>query len=241
MNRSQPQTVRMGMKRSKATALAAALVLTLAALPTGGNAQDRPSARTIAGWVETFHDQTSTFQASFYQTYYHALYQRYQRSKGKLAFEKPGKMRFDYGRPNGKVIASDGDQLTVYEPGDGGGPGQYARNDIDEATLPSAFSFLTGVGDLSKDFRFRRLDAERWGWRGELLELRPKKANARYERVILFVDSRPQLRGVVHKIRIDDHDGNRNKFELSGLKFNREIDGSRFAFQPPDNAHRVQM
>ncbi|MFW5921081.1 MAG: LolA family protein [Polyangiales bacterium] len=229
------------MKRSTATPLAAALILALAAVPTGSDAQDRPSARTVAGWVENFHDQTSTFQARFHQTYYHGVYQRYQRSKGKMAFEKPGKMRFDYARPNGKVIASDGDELTVYEPGDDGEPGQYTQNDIDDATLPSAFSFLTGMGELDADFRFRLLNADRWGWRGELLELRPKKPNARYKRVILFVDSREQLRGVVHKIRIDDHDGNRNKFELGGMKFNREIDGSRFAFRPPSDAHRVQM
>ena len=75
-----------------------------------------PSAPQIAAQVQAFYDQTKSIRADFYQTYFHRVYNRYDRSKGSVQFEKPGKMRWDYAKPNGKIIVSNGKQLLVYEP-----------------------------------------------------------------------------------------------------------------------------
>lgn len=205
-------------------------------------AAGRPvDARSVAAQVQAFYDQTRNVQATFYQTYYHRLYGRYQRAAGTVAFEKPGHFRFDYGRPNGKVIASNGKRLVVYEPGDPGEPGQHVVRDATRAALPDAFGFLTGTTDLANDFRLRLLNAKAWGFDGYVLELRPKRPNPQYRRIVLLVESDPSLRGVVRTVRIDDPDGNRNKLELGHLRFNRPLNASRFAFVPPASSRPVQM
>ena len=197
------------------------------------------NAQTVANWVQRFYDQTSTLQASFYQTYYHRLYRRYQRSIGRLQVSKPGRIRFDYGRPNGKIIVSNGERLTIFQPGEPGEAGQYVTRPVGRAALPAAFSFLTGEGRLHDDYRLRLLSARRYRFNGRVLELRPRRADPNIRRVLLFVDHHPDRRGVVRRIRIDDHAGNRNKFEFRGFRFNRAIPGSTFAWRPPAGSHRM--
>ena len=56
-------------------------------------------------------------------------------------------------------------------------------------------------------------------------------------RLVLFVDAR--LPGVVHRLRVEDHDGNTNQFELRGVRYDRAVDAARFRFQPPAGSRRV--
>lgn len=216
-----------------AVALVAALVL------SPGETHADVDAATVAARVQRFHDQTQSFQATFHQTYYHRLYGRYQRSGGRLRIEKPGRIRFDYARPNGKVIVTDGSTLTVYEPGDDGQAGQYLRRPADSDALPGAFSFLTGGARLADEFDFRLMRFG--GFDGHVLEMTPKVPDPRYARVYLYVDSHPSRLGVVHAIRIDDHEGNRNKLELRNLRFNRSISDSVFAWRPPSGSRPIRM
>jgi outer membrane lipoprotein carrier protein len=227
-------------KKTKYFTLFLALIAALVT-PTTVSAQD-VDARTVAAHVQAFYDQTDTFQARFHQTYYSRLYGRYERSSGTMVIDKPGRMRFDYAAPNGKVIVADGRKLTMWEPGDDGrGPGQYMTSEMERSALPGAFSFLTGQGRLEQDYTFRLLNARAWGWRGDVLELTPRNPDPRYRRVILFVDADPSRRGVVHRLRIDDHEGNRNKFDMTSMRFNRSVSTQSFAFRPPVGARRVSL
>ncbi len=194
----------------------------------------------VAAQVQTFYDQSEGFEARFVQTYYNRMYSRYERSRGTMSFDKPGKMRFDYARPNGKIIVSDGRELTMWEPGDDGGPGQYMKTPMSRASLPGAFSFLTGQGRLEDSYTFRLLNPRPYRWSGYVLELRPRRADPRYRRVLLFVDANARRAGLVHRIRIDDHEGNRNKFEMTNMRFDRAIPASRFSFTPPRGARRIR-
>lgn len=233
------------MKTRALTLSTLTVTLALAGLALGQrHAPDRaapePSAVRVARQVQAFYDQTDTLQARFTQTYYHRLYRRYQRSQGRLLFDKPGRMRFDYDRPNGKVIVSDGAHMTAYEPGDDGQPGQYVKTAVGSHALPSAFGFLTGEARLLDDYRVALLDARRYRWSGTILELRPRRPNPQIRRILLYVDGDPARAGVVHRLRIDDHDGNRNKFELRRMRFNRELSPRRFAYAPPAGSRRLR-
>jgi outer membrane lipoprotein carrier protein len=223
------------------TTLLSAILLTALTAGTAA-AQEAPSARHVAAQVQTFYDQTGAFEARFVQTYYSRIYGSYERSRGALAFQKPGRMRFDYDRPNGKVIASDGREITMWEPGDEpGSAGQYVKTPVRDAALPAAFSFLLGQGRLEESYRFRLLDSRTYRFSGHVLELRPLRRDPRFTRILLYVDADARRAGLVHAIRIDDHEGNRNKLELASMRFDREIPRSRFAFVPPSGARRVEM
>jgi outer membrane lipoprotein carrier protein len=180
--------------------------------------------------------------ARFVQRYVNRVYQRTDVSRGRVRFKKPGRMRFDYDEPNGKVIVSDGERLTVYEPPDPGQRrGQYYRQAIGDAQLPAALSFLTGTGRLDEDFTFRLLDASALGYEdGQVLELRSRRPTPHYSRILLYVDDDRQRRGVVHRVLIVDQSNNRNRFDFIDQRFNRDLADSVFAWRPPSNARRIQ-
>lgn len=218
-------------------------LLTLSVLGHSALAQTAaPSGRDVAAAVQAFYDQTRGVRAKFKQTYFHKLYDRYDRSSGQVIFVKPGKMRWDYDRPNNKRIVSDGQKLYVFEPAEDGAPPQLFERALSEDQLPQAFSFLTGTGRLDEDFRFRLLDATRQGFSdGYVLELRPKAPTPHYERILFYVlkrDGRPA--GVVQRVLIIDEAGNRNRFDLSGFEWNPNVSDSTFRFTPPRGTRRVR-
>jgi outer membrane lipoprotein carrier protein len=227
-----------GSEPPRATPLAAP---TATGAPTASAAAARDE-RVVAASVQAFYDQTRDVSASFHQTYVNTLYQRTDRSRGRVVFKKPGKMRWDYAQPNGKVIVSDQDTLLVYEPGDEGEKGQVVEQKISQAQLPAAMAFLTGTGRLSEDFDFRLLDAAREGFPGgDVLELRAKVPSAHYDRILFYVESRPQVRGLVRRLLIIDAEGNRNRFDFTELKFNAGVADAMFRWTPPAGTRRVAL
>jgi outer membrane lipoprotein carrier protein len=197
------------------------------------------SASQVVSAVQAFYDQTRSIEAEFFQTYFNQLYQKYDRSNGTLKIAKPGRMRWDYAGPNGKVIVSDGKKLLVYEPGEDKDPGQVLERKIAESDL-SALAFLTGQGKLTDDFSYRLLDAAAQGFQGGyVLELTPKKASPNYERILFYVDGDAKRAGLVHRVLIVDAAGNRNRLDFKGVKFNRAIDAKTFTWQPPKDARRL--
>jgi outer membrane lipoprotein carrier protein len=231
-----------GRARVVCVALLGAALLSLG-LPLRLDAQtgEEDEARAVAAAVQSFYDQTRDVSASFYQTYVHKLYKRTDRSKGTVVFRKPGMMRWDYAKPNGKIIVSDGRRLQVYEPGDGDEPGQVYEQRLNEAQLPQALAFLMGIGRLEENFTFRLLDSKREGYSsGEVLELRPRVPSPHYERILFYVESDPRLRGLVRRVLIIDPNGNRNRLDFSELEFNKLVPDSRFRWKPPKGTHRVK-
>jgi len=199
-------------------------------------------ARRVAAAVQAFYDQTTDVSSAFYQTYVNKLYKRTDRSKGRVVFKKPGKMRWDYDKPNGKVIIAGGGKVSIFEPGEDGEPGQLVEQPMSEAQLPQAMGFLMGTARLADDFDFRLLDARREGYpTGDVLELRPKAPTPHYVRLLFYVESRAQLRGLVRRLLIIDAEGNRNRFDFTAMKFNGNVADDAFKWQPPAGTRRVQM
>ena len=210
--------------------------------PVPAGAEPADAARDVARAVQAFYDQTRDVTASFHQTYVNKLYKRTDRSSGKVVFKKPGMMRWDYAQPNGKVIASTGKTLLVYEPGDEGEPGQVIEQTIAQAQLPQALAFLMGTGKLEDDFTFRLLDATAEGFTtGDVLELRPKTPTPHFDRLLFYVERAAAVRGLVRRLLIIDSTGNRNRFDFSKLKFNSNVDAGPFKYTPPAGTRRVEM
>jgi len=240
----RPDSARMSLGSATRLVILSAL-LSIATLTSPLLAQQTAvapdaAARAVAANVQSFYDQTTTVSAKFFQTYVNKLYQRTDRSKGRVVFKKPGKMRWNYELPNGKVIASDGRKLLVFEPGDASEPGQVFEQAIADSQLPQALSFLMGTGRLENDFMFRLLDAAKEGFaNGDVLELRPRVASPHYERILFFVERDQRLRGLVRRVLIIDPNGNRNRFDFSAFEFNRSAGDDQFRFQPPAGTRRV--
>jgi outer membrane lipoprotein carrier protein len=191
-------------------------------------------ARSTAAAVQAFYDQTDSLEARFVQTHHHRIYARTQRSTGRIVLDKPGRLRFDY--DDGKVFLSDGRHFVAYEPGDAGEPGQFVKTEVGASEVPSAFAFLTGDTRVA-DYRTRLLDARRYGWSGRVLELVPRARDPQMKRLVLFLD--PALPGVVHRLRVEDHEGNTNQFSLRDVRYDRPVEATRFQFSPPPGSRRA--
>lgn len=218
--------------------------------PPGDSAPTAPTpprmtAAQVAGLVQSFYDQTTSFQATFEQEQFTKVYNRRQRSSGRVVFKKPGRMRFDYAAPNGQVFVSDGQRLVVYQPPETGETeGQLIERAMDSDQLPQAFSFLTGTGRLDRDFNFRLLNARQHEFPdGYVLALRPRRPNANYEQLLFFVrvvGEGEQRAGIVQRVLIRDAQGNTNRFTFAGMQFNRDVPDDRFVFRAPPNTRTVQ-
>lgn len=228
----------MRAKSTMAVALSIAAPITLLFVAAQSTAQhERPSALHVAARVQAFYEQTRTFRADFRQVHRHRIQGRTRVSNGEVAVARPGRIRFDYAS-SGRTVLSDGEHVTVYEPPESGSRGQYsqvpARGDI-----TSALGLLTGDARLDRDFRFRLRNAEALGFtQGDVLELRPRRPNPAYRRLLLYV-SRGRTAGMVRSIVIYDHDRNINRFDFRNPRFNAQISNHRFQFRPPSGARRV--
>ena len=147
--------------------------------------------------MQAFYDQTKSVEATFHQTYFHRLYDKYDRSAGTVEFQKPGKMRWDYAAPNGKVIVSNGKRLLDLR----AGRGQRARSGLRArhqrvASCRRRSRSSPARASWTNDFTFRLLDAAQQGFAGGyVLELMPKEKSPHYERILFYVDGRGRPRG----------------------------------------------
>ncbi len=222
----------------------AALACFISLLPghaSRASAQDdhgAPTAATVAAWAQTFYDATPFVQARFSQYFWNRVYDRTSTSRGEIFIARPGRVRFDYAAPSGKVVVSDGSHFTYYEPGDDGAAGQYYEGAADSTS--AALGFLTGTARLDHDFRFSlRPQSATQPPNTRALELRPRRPDPHYRRVVLYVSDAEATRGVVLRISIEDPDGNWNRFDFSRFDLTHTIDASRFNYQPPAGARRI--
>ncbi len=243
--------------RRVVVSLACLLALALSAelAPRGAQAQPdagAPSvattaldAATVAGLVQSFYDQTTSFEAEFRQSQFLRVYSRTETARGRVVFKKPGMMRWDYAAPNGQVFVSDGAQLLIYQPPAAGeSTGQLVERGMSQDQLPAAFGFLMGTGRLDTDFTYRLLDPDRREFpSGYVLELTPRTASPHFERLVLYVqvvERAGRRAGILQRILILDAAGNRNRFDFSRPRYNRTIPASRFRYEPPRGTRRVR-
>ncbi len=216
-----------------------ALALTSLAAPTRAQDVDAgpASAAQVASSVQSFYDATTSVEADFQQFFWTRVYSRTDSSRGRLRIARPGRIRFDYTEPSGKIVVGSGDQFTYFEPGDDGTAGQYYRATTDVASR--ALGFLTGTSRLDRDFNFALRASTTGPAHTACLELRPRAPDPHYTRIRLYVSTEPATRGAVMQVAIEDGDGNWNTFRFSNFHFNRELDASTFEYTPPEGAREI--
>ena len=190
-------------------------------------AADPATAVDIANRVQKFYDTSKTFKARFTQTYTIKVQDVKKVSTGKVVFEKPGKMSFQYDAPNGNRVVSDGTTIKVYEKENE----QMYELAVTKSQFPAALSFLMGKGQLTRDFTLRLLDAAAMSFEGGyVLEGTPKDATPAYQKMLLYVDGQTNQ---VRRVLILDAQGNRNRFDFDAPVVNDPVAKDEFNFSPP--------
>jgi outer membrane lipoprotein carrier protein len=188
--------------------------------------QALPPAADVAGTLQRKYDGVKDFSASFTQTYEGGVLRRKPSAEiGTVYVKKPGKMRWDYEKPEKKLVVSDGKTIFLYFPADK----QVMKNAVpeqDEAT--SAILFLMGKGNIIRDFGIRWVDTAADG--PYRLRLDPKTRQAEYDWLELSADRNSlQIVGLT----AGDAQGGRSSFTFSNFKENAGLSDKMFQFSIP--------
>src|SRR3984885_7045774 len=106
--------------------------------------------------VEQHYNQAKTLQVHFVESY--TVEGRARKSEsGELTLRKPGRMRWNYSEPSGKLFVSDGKDVYLYTP-DAHRVEKAKLKASDDMRAPLAF--LLGKLDFAKDFRDFELKAD---------------------------------------------------------------------------------
>ena len=188
---------------------------------------------SLAQDLQRKYDRVTDFSADFVHSYRGGVLKQQATERGTLLVKKPGKMRWEYTAPEKKLFVSDGHKIYSYIPQDRQVVvGTMPRDD----QAPTPALFLTGKGNLTRDFNavFDKVSDAPAG--SLALKLTPKRREPEYESLTLVVD--PKTLGLQMLITVDAQ-GGRSAFTFSNLKENVGVTDNQFVFKMPRNVEVV--
>jgi outer membrane lipoprotein carrier protein len=200
--------------------------LVLALMAAGAVRASDPAS--LVSRLQHHYRATDSFTARFVETLTSPGGAPRQRS-GKVAYRKPGMIRWEFDAPQPETIVADGATLYDYDPG---------LNQVVEMSERSAFknrsiaAFILGVGDLERDFE-GRIVSDSLSDGLNYLMLTPKDGGAKIE---LGVDSKTLN---ITRLRTADALGNATDLQLSDIQRNVTLQASIFSFSVPPGADIV--
>src|SRR5512137_1016620 len=215
--------------RPRLLVLLVALLLPLPALAQKDKAPaaGRLPAKEVVAKMQAFYEKIQDLKADFKQEISSPTTGRTKTTYGVVKLKKPGKMRWDYAKPEKKHFISDGTTLWVYEPEDQ----QCFKQEMKSQNLSAAVTFLTGKGKLADEFNFELLPDGKLGAKDDYaVKLTPKVPSAQFKTITLVVD--PKAFQVKLSV-VATPDGGQSKVWFTGVELNKKIDDKVFKFTPP--------
>lgn len=196
----------------------------LAALPA---VAAPPDLDRILKGVENRYNRARTLEVVFSQTYVQGRHRRTE--SGTLRLRKPGRMRWDYTNPEGKLFLSDGNFLYLYTPSSNRVEKTKAKESED---MRAPLAFLLGRLNFKRDFgRFEYRQEGDGLW----IHADPKTANLPYTSVEFVVT--PDYR--IRRVKVTGQDLSVLDFSFDNEQLNPALSDSLFRFQPPPGAEVV--
>jgi outer membrane lipoprotein carrier protein len=182
----------------------------------------QPTSHDLAQRVDRHYNQLHSLKSQFTETY--EGLGRSRSESGTLLLQKPGRMRWDYSIPAGKLFLLDGKYAWFYTKGDP----QVQRIEAKKLDdLRSPLRFLLGHTQLEKEIDHLAVSS---GPNGTLtLTGVPHNQEKRIQRLTLTVTPA----GVITGIEIVETDGATTRFTFTGEQPNISIPPSIFRFTVP--------
>ncbi len=227
------------------------LLFSLCLLPLGVHAAE---LKTVVGALEQGYRTVTDVHATFAQQSVIAGIDRTQKGAGEFSLRKvPGAsamFRFTYTKPQKQEIVCNGKTVWLYIP-DNKQVMQMDTQALFAGGNGIAISYLTGLGEVSRDFTVT-FAKERQDKKGDyLLELVPKKPSAVLAKLLLTISGsaveqflqtgNPVVPFPVVGSTVIDAGGNRTAMEFSGVQSNRGITPSRFTFKIPPGVEVIKQ
>lgn len=192
----------------------------LYALPV--SAEPQPSVHDLAQRVDRHYNQLRSLKAQFDESY--EGMGRARSESGTMLLLKPGRMRWDYSRPAGKIFLLDGKYAWFYSKGDPQVQ-RISAKELDD--LRSPLRFLLGHTQLEKEID--RLTVSPAASGAFTLAGVPHGQEKRVQRLTLTVTAQ----GAITAIEVQETDGAVTRFTFTDEQPNAPIPPSTFRFTPP--------
>jgi len=179
------------------------------------------TAASLAKTVDAHYNHLASLQARYTERYTGMGEDRSE--SGTLTLRKPGRMRWAYDSPRGKLFLLDGSSAIFYTPGDPQAQRIPAKQ-LDD--LRSPLRFLLGHTELAKELDHLTLTVVSGGY---TLSGIPKGMQQRLHSLSLTVDATGQIRAM----RLEEVDGATTTFTFTDLHENIPTKESDFVFVPP--------
>jgi outer membrane lipoprotein carrier protein len=184
--------------------------------------QNAPSVHELAQRVDHHYDQLQSLKSGFSESY--SGLGMTKTESGTLFLRKPGRMKWRYSSPQGKIFLLDGKYAWFYTQGDA----QVQRipaSELDD--LRSPLRFLLGHTQLEKELTGLTLTPAPNGC--YTLTGQPKGQEKRVTRVALTVTRD----GTINGIEVDEADGAVTRFTFTNEQPDAQIPAETFRFTPP--------
>jgi outer membrane lipoprotein carrier protein len=178
--------------------------------------------------VDDHYNHLSSLRAHYTERYSGMGMDRTE--EGTLLLKKPGRMRWSYTTPVGKVFVLDGRFAWFYTPGDIQATRVPAKQ-LDD--LRSPLRFLLGHTQLKKELDHLTVAPDGPGFR---ISGVPKGMAERVKLLSLWVTAA----GAIDRMRLEEVDGAVTEFVFSAMQENVPVKDSDFAFIPPPGVTVVE-
>jgi outer membrane lipoprotein carrier protein len=185
-----------------------------------------PVAEVVKRMQERY-EKASDYRAPFTQKYTNAATGRERTSSGELLIKKPGRMRWNYEKPERHMYLASGSTFWVYEPE----AKQAFRQDLKSSQLPVAVSFLMGKGKLQDEFDVTLAKELPYGDASAYrLSLKPRKPQSTYKAIYFVVDPASYL---VRQSVLINTQGDINSFVFGDARLDGKLTDADFKWTPP--------
>lgn len=178
--------------------------------------------------VEKRYNAAKTLQVSFEETLTGVGPKRVE--SGELALRKPGRMRWDYSAPAGKLFLADGKSIYYYSPTSKQAEKVPFKQSED---MRAPLAFLLGKLDFEKDFQGFKTAPQA---NGTLISADPKSDKLPYKHVDFLVT--PDFR--IAELRVLGFDQSVLTFRFSNERVNPALQDGIFKFELPAGATWAQ-
>jgi len=186
------------------------------------------SADALAARIDHRYNSLRSLEVQFVQKYEGMGMNR--RESGVLLLKKPGKMRWTYTQPDGKLFILDGHNGYFYSPGDT----EVQRVPVKQLDdMRSPLRLLLGHAQLAKELT--NLAISPAGDGAYTLTGVPRGLEKR----VASFSVTASADGVIRAMRVEETDGITNSFSFSGEAANVPAPDSSFVFNPPPGVHIV--
>jgi outer membrane lipoprotein carrier protein len=179
--------------------------------------------------VETRYNSAATLQVLFREDYTPPG-RPHRSERGTLTLSKPGRMRWEYSQPAGKLWVSDGKRVSMYLPQENRVE-QSALKESDDVRVP--LGFLLGRLHFDKEFRNVQSHPEGTGIR---ILAEPKSDTLPYSQVEFLVSAQNQIR----EVKVTGFDKSILVYTFDEEKINLPVDLKLFQFRVPAGAEVVE-